>query len=77
MTTNRPYRKAPGKERAIACLEEERGRQFDPVVVDAFVETLQEGWRQRQSGVFSISTLTRRHAGGPPKVRPRALSSPG
>ena len=75
MTTNRPYRAAPGKERAIACLVEERGRQFDPAVVDAFVETLQEGWRERQSGVFSISTLVRRSA-ATPRSRTRPLSPP-
>jgi putative nucleotidyltransferase with HDIG domain len=63
MTTNRPYRKAPGRERAIACLLEERGKQFDPDVVDAFVEILGEGRRERLSGVFSISTLVKRGTG--------------
>jgi putative nucleotidyltransferase with HDIG domain len=67
MTTNRPYRKAPGREWALSCLLEERGRQFDPTVVDAFVETLQEGWRERQSGVFAISSLLRRSASAPPQ----------
>ena len=62
MTTNRPYRMAPGREQAIACLLEERGRQFDPAVVDAFVGIL-GGRRERLSGVFSISTLSRRSAG--------------
>jgi putative nucleotidyltransferase with HDIG domain len=63
MTTNRPYRKAPGRERAIACLREERGKQFDPAVADAFVEILEGGRRERTSGVFSIYKLVRKEPG--------------
>lgn len=46
MTSNRPYRKALSIERAINILIEEKGRQFDPTVVDAFVKYLY------QQGVF-------------------------
>jgi putative nucleotidyltransferase with HDIG domain len=60
MTTNRPYRKASGRQWAIACLAKERGLQFDPAVVDAFVEALGERPRERLSGVFSISSLARK-----------------
>ena len=42
MTTNRPYRRALSAEHAINVLREERGRQFDPRVVDAFVGLLAE-----------------------------------
>lgn len=42
MTTDRPYRKAPGIERARAVLQEERAKQFDPRVVDCFLQVLVE-----------------------------------
>ena len=74
MTTNRPYRKAPGKERAISCLLQERGSQFDPAVVDAFVETLQAGWRERQSGIFAVSSLVRRSGTAAPGTGSRTRS---
>ena len=37
MTSQRPYRKAMSPEQAIAELERNRGSQFDPQVVDAFI----------------------------------------
>jgi diguanylate cyclase (GGDEF)-like protein len=40
MTTDRPYRAAPGKEKAMAELERCSGTQFRPEVVKAFLETL-------------------------------------
>lgn len=46
MTTSRPYRRALPVEHAANVLREERGRQFDPRVVDAFLELLAERpWR--------------------------------
>ena len=46
MTTNRPYRPALPHEEAAAVLREERGRQFDPQVVDTFLDSLAERpWR--------------------------------
>ena len=42
MTTDRPYRAALPADRAVEELREERGRQFDPRVVDAFVGVLAE-----------------------------------
>jgi HD domain-containing protein len=46
MTTNRPYRPALPPDEAAAVLREERGRQFDPRVVDAFLDCLAERpWR--------------------------------
>lgn len=54
MTTNRPYRAALPEERAIAVLQSERGRQFDPRVVDTFLQVLAEQpWRRLQSGEWS------------------------
>ena len=40
MTSNRPYRDALPKKKAIEELKDNKGTQFDPVVVDAFLEIL-------------------------------------
>jgi diguanylate cyclase (GGDEF)-like protein/putative nucleotidyltransferase with HDIG domain len=42
MTSDRPYRKAPGQQFAIAELKRHSGTQFDPRVVDALCRTLGE-----------------------------------
>ncbi len=42
MTSDRPYRKALSKEEAISILEKSKGTQFNPKVVDAFVDYLKE-----------------------------------
>ena len=36
MTHDRPYKKGIAPERALEVVERERGRHFDPQVVDAF-----------------------------------------
>jgi excisionase family DNA binding protein len=41
MTTDRVYRLAPGVETAVETLRSERGGQFDPDVVDAFLDALE------------------------------------
>ncbi len=38
MTSDRPYRKALGREKAISELQKGSGTQFDPVVVEAFLK---------------------------------------
>lgn len=40
MTSDRPYRKALSKEEAIAAIVAQRGKQFSPEVVDAFLEVI-------------------------------------
>jgi response regulator RpfG family c-di-GMP phosphodiesterase len=40
MTSDRPYRKAMSNEVAIKILNENKNRQFDPAIVDAFVEMM-------------------------------------
>lgn len=42
MTTDRPYRRALGKEKAREALLRERGKQFDPRVVDTFLQALEQ-----------------------------------
>jgi len=46
MTTDRPYREALPNHEAVAVLRQERGRQFDPQVVDVFLQIVGERpWR--------------------------------
>jgi putative two-component system response regulator len=40
LTTDRPYRAALDREAALELLEDGRGEQFDPKVLDAFLETI-------------------------------------
>ena len=42
MTEDRVYRKAPGHEAALNELQRLAGKQFDPIVVRAFVQLLAE-----------------------------------
>jgi putative nucleotidyltransferase with HDIG domain len=42
MTEDRVYRRAPGHDKAIGELQRLAGRQFDPTVVEAFLELLEE-----------------------------------
>ncbi|MDR5695673.1 MAG: response regulator [Armatimonadota bacterium] len=48
MTADRPYALARTVEEALEELRQNRGRQFDPCVVDAFLEVLEEGVRSRE-----------------------------
>ena len=43
MTTNRPYRTAMPVEKAITLLRGNAGRQFDPEIVERFVELIEAG----------------------------------
>ncbi|HZM17615.1 MAG TPA: HD domain-containing phosphohydrolase, partial [Candidatus Krumholzibacteria bacterium] len=43
MTTNRPYRQAMPVEKAIALLRGNAGRQFDPEIVERFIDLLEAG----------------------------------
>jgi len=43
MTSNRPYRNALSEKVALKELEIYRGKQFDPVVVDAFMRAWKKG----------------------------------
>jgi response regulator RpfG family c-di-GMP phosphodiesterase len=43
MTTDRPYRKAMDTSKAIQLLRDAAGRQFDPQLVERFIELLEKG----------------------------------
>lgn len=49
MTSERPYRKIPGRKKAIEELKACAGRQFDPRVVDAFMRSINRGSRIEKS----------------------------
>ncbi len=55
LTSYRPYRDAQANDDTFMLLEEQRGRQFDPEVLDAFtacraaVERIQHEWGSRQA----------------------------
>jgi len=46
ITSDRPYRKAQGFEEAIREIEEGKGSQFDPQVVEAFLSVSKDRWQQ-------------------------------
>lgn len=53
MTSDRPYRKALSVERALQELANNKGTQFDPRVVDAFIKIIRAGnsnYRQMRKG---------------------------
>ena len=43
MITDRPYRKGLSKEDVVETIGQERGRQFDPSIIDAFLELYRSG----------------------------------
>ncbi len=43
MMTDRPYRKALKIEKALSELKENKGKQFDPILVDTFVSLIEDG----------------------------------
>lgn len=57
MNSDRPYRKAIGFTAAMDELRAEKGKDFDPKVVDAFLEMLGEMIREKAGGLIS-STVT-------------------
>lgn len=43
MSGDRPYRYAPGRDKAIKMLKKQRGTRYDPYVVDAFLNCVEAG----------------------------------
>ena len=54
MVSDRPYRKAPGKEYAISELERCAGSQFDPKVVEAFLRIVEPVAQTHQGCVIKM-----------------------
>ncbi len=54
MTNDRPYRKALSHEEAAAELRREAGRQFDPRIVEAFLEVLEQKRVEESSSRWPI-----------------------
>ena len=55
MVCGRPYRKARSVEEALAELQRCRGTQFDPLVVDVFLRSIEShGGQQRSDSVVSL-----------------------
>jgi HD-GYP domain-containing protein (c-di-GMP phosphodiesterase class II) len=52
MTSPRPYRSSLSNEDAIKTLRKGAGKQWDPVVVDAFIQTLKRESRMLASDVI-------------------------
>ena len=42
LSSDRPYRKAWPREKIVEHIKEESGKHFDPQVVDAFLEQIEE-----------------------------------
>lgn len=40
LTSTRPYKEKWSEERAVACIRKQRGRHFDPDLVDSFLALL-------------------------------------
>jgi len=60
VTSERPYRGARSCEAALDVIAEEEGRQFDPLVVAAFLAIPPGEWQAMRSGV--VAGLARRRA---------------
>ncbi len=49
LMSDRVYQPAVGLERSVSTMREERGRHFDPVVLDAFLDSLDDVREIRES----------------------------
>jgi HD-GYP domain-containing protein (c-di-GMP phosphodiesterase class II) len=48
LISDRPYRKAFNKKKALEIIQEEAGRQFDPNVVKIFLKAVEKDNAQRK-----------------------------
>jgi HD-GYP domain-containing protein (c-di-GMP phosphodiesterase class II) len=58
MTSDRAYRKATGLPQVYAEVSRERGRQFDPQIVDLFLKTPERVWQQVRESLDQQLPLT-------------------
>jgi putative nucleotidyltransferase with HDIG domain len=66
ITSDRPYRKARGYAEARSEITRCRGAQFDPKVVDAFLDISEEEWRRISIDVEQYAILSTEMAERPP-----------
>ncbi len=61
MMTDRPYRRALGRAESLRRLREGRGREWDPVLLDRFLELIETGQllEPLESGVHTFEMLCR------------------
>jgi response regulator RpfG family c-di-GMP phosphodiesterase len=67
LTTRRRYKRAYTHEEAFAILVEERGKQFDPDLVDAFVEVAEEFRKIREKDSDEAGSLLLEAVEAPPE----------
>jgi HD-GYP domain-containing protein (c-di-GMP phosphodiesterase class II) len=67
LTSERPYRQARSCEQALRVIADEKGRQFDPAAVAAFLAIPPGEWEVIRSGV--VAGLARRRASRDEKLR--------
>lgn len=67
MTSTRPYRKALSWDEAVKRLIIEKGRQFDPQIVDLFIDILQSSYNYRLPSEIRYLMLLPPLKGKPPK----------
>jgi HD-GYP domain-containing protein (c-di-GMP phosphodiesterase class II) len=66
ITSDRPYRKARGYAEARSEITRCRGAQFDPAVVDAFLDISEDEWRRISIDVEQYAILSTEMAERPP-----------
>jgi len=54
MTSDRPYRRALSADQAVSILREGRGAQWDPIIVDAFVRSIDGQLKQPAAPVLRV-----------------------
>jgi len=62
MMNRRPWREAKGRERALAELRENSGRQFDPEVVEHFMAALEEAEMRESEAAYMPQEVTEAQA---------------
>jgi putative nucleotidyltransferase with HDIG domain len=58
LTSDRPYRKGLPKQQVLAMLEEKSGSQFDPDVIEAFIQMMGAQARERRAKSASAGQST-------------------
>jgi len=76
LTSERPYKKAFPVEKALEIIRSERGTHFDPAVVDAFLDSLDEILHVHQQCADEPATTSRSSESDPPENVPVQPAAP-